>query len=127
MGGQVSDQNLVELLTLTNDLLVTVNNRLAQMEQHLAAMRGQAERPRAYTPNGEQAADERPTFAPLDTWVCPVHRTSRTVPAGVSKRTGKAYDAFIACGQAGCDEKPPRAPRPAPQRAIPPSDPRAMP
>lgn len=116
---------MVELLTLTNDLLVTVNNRLAQMEQHLAAMRAGTQR--SYTPNGERAADlPGEPFAPLDTWVCPVHRMAKTVPAGISKRTGKAYDAFIACGQMGCDEKPPRAPRPIPQRAIP-NDPQAMP
>jgi hypothetical protein len=39
--------------------------------------------------------------------VCPIHGTPwKTVPAGVSKRTGKAYDAFRACSTAGCDQRP---------------------
>lgn len=47
---------------------------------------------------------------PVDTggWVCPVHGTSKVVPAGVSKRTNKPYDAFVACPERGCDQKPPR-------------------
>jgi hypothetical protein len=39
---------------------------------------------------------------------CPVHRVPwRTVPAGVSKRTGRSYAAFVACSEPGCDERPP--------------------
>jgi hypothetical protein len=39
---------------------------------------------------------------------CPVHRVPwRTVPAGVSKRTGRSYAAFVACPEPGCDERPP--------------------
>lgn len=41
-------------------------------------------------------------------WVCPVHGLNKVVPAGVSKKTGKPYDAFIACPAQGCNEKPPR-------------------
>lgn len=41
-------------------------------------------------------------------WVCRVHGTSKLVPAGVSKRTGNAYDAFLACTEQDCKEKPPR-------------------
>ena len=38
---------------------------------------------------------------------CPVHRVPwRTVPAGVSKRTGRSYAAFAACPEPGCDERP---------------------
>jgi hypothetical protein len=38
---------------------------------------------------------------------CPVHRVPwRTVPAGVSKRTGRPYAAFVACPEPGCDERP---------------------
>ena len=41
------------------------------------------------------------------TGLCPVHHVAwRTVPAGVSKRTGKAYDAFQACPERGCDQRP---------------------
>jgi hypothetical protein len=39
---------------------------------------------------------------------CPVHRVPwRNVPAGISKKTGRAYQAFLACGVPGCDERPP--------------------
>ena len=38
---------------------------------------------------------------------CPVHDIEfRLVPAGVSKRTGKAYPAFYVCEIEGCKEKP---------------------
>jgi hypothetical protein len=41
--------------------------------------------------------------------VCPIHNAPwKTVPAGVSKKTGKPYDAFQACSIAGCDQRPPR-------------------
>ena len=39
--------------------------------------------------------------------VCPIHGTPwKVVPAGVSKKTGKAYDAFRACSTQGCDQRP---------------------
>lgn len=39
---------------------------------------------------------------------CPVHRVPwRQVPAGISKKTGRSYQAFLACGVPGCDERPP--------------------
>lgn len=42
-------------------------------------------------------------------WVCPLHGTSKTVPAGVSKKPPyKPYDAFLACTEYGCNEKPPK-------------------
>lgn len=41
-------------------------------------------------------------------WVCPEHGTVKTVPAGVSSKTGKPYEAFQACTEYGCNEKPPR-------------------
>ena len=38
---------------------------------------------------------------------CPVHLVAwKTVPAGVSKRSGKGYSAFRACPTAGCDQRP---------------------
>ena len=38
---------------------------------------------------------------------CPVHRVPwKTVPAGVSKKTGRKYDAFLACPERGCDQRP---------------------
>ena len=51
------------------------------------------------------------TFRPLATWQCPIHHGNKIVPAGVSSRTGRPYDAFVACSEPGCDEKPPRARR----------------
>ena len=38
---------------------------------------------------------------------CPVHRVPwKTVPAGVSKKSGKPYAAFMACPERGCDQRP---------------------
>ena len=47
-------------------------------------------------------------FAPFPRWSCPIHHGSKVVPAGVSKKTGKPYQAFVACSEPGCNEKPPR-------------------
>jgi hypothetical protein len=39
--------------------------------------------------------------------VCPVHNAPwKTVPAGFSKRTGKAYESFMACPVDRCDQRP---------------------
>lgn len=55
-----------------------------------------------------------PAAHPGSTTGCPVHRLAwRTVPAGVSKRTGRPYQAFVACPEAGCDERPSAARRTA--------------
>lgn len=70
----------------------------------------------ALRPAGPVVLADAPSVA--SSWRCPVHGTSRTVPAGVSKRTGRAFDAFVVCDQQGCDMKPGK---PIPQRAIPPS------
>ena len=38
---------------------------------------------------------------------CPVHHLAwRTVPAGVSKKTGKPYGAFLVCPESSCEERP---------------------
>jgi len=47
-------------------------------------------------------------FAPFPRWSCPIHHSSKVVPAGVSKKTGKPYQAFVVCNEPGCDQKPPR-------------------
>ena len=45
---------------------------------------------------------------------CPVHGLAwRTIPAGVSKRTGRPYSSFESCPAAGCDERPAPTRRPA--------------
>lgn len=54
--------------------------------------------------------DERAQQGPVAqgaAWVCPLHGTYKVVPAGISKRTNKPYDAFLACNVPGCDEKQP--------------------
>jgi len=39
--------------------------------------------------------------------ICPVHQVEfKLVPSGVSRTSGKAYDAFFACPERGCREKP---------------------
>ena len=53
------------------------------------------------------AADRNASFPPIG-WRCPVHGTSKIVPAGVSARTGRTYDAFVACPERDCQQKPPR-------------------
>ncbi len=40
-------------------------------------------------------------------WVCPIHHTVKVVPAGVSKRTGAPYEAFLSCTERDCPQKPP--------------------
>lgn len=62
------------------------------------------------------AVPARPQLAPLppvqttndgQANVCPIHNTPwKVVPAGVSKKTGKPYDAFRACSTQGCDQRP---------------------
>ena len=47
-------------------------------------------------------------FAAFPRWQCPIHHGSKVVPAGVSKKSGKPYQAFIVCSEQGCDQKPPR-------------------
>jgi hypothetical protein len=47
-------------------------------------------------------------FASFPKWSCPVHHGSKTVPAGVSKKTGRPYREFVVCDEPGCDERPPR-------------------
>jgi hypothetical protein len=40
---------------------------------------------------------------------CPIHNQPlKTVPAGVSKSTGRPYNAFEVCPERGCSYRPPR-------------------
>lgn len=85
-----------------SDQLAKAINRLAQaIEQSTLA--------RLDTPA------PRPTqLAPLPavmqaTGVCPIHNQPwKHVPAGIAKSTGKPYEAFWACQERGCDQRPPR-------------------
>ena len=47
-------------------------------------------------------------FAAFPRWQCPIHHGSKVVPAGVSKKSGRPYQAFVACSEQNCDQKPPR-------------------
>jgi hypothetical protein len=39
--------------------------------------------------------------------VCPFHRVPwRSVPAGISCKTGRPYASFVACPEPGCDQRP---------------------
>lgn len=49
----------------------------------------------------------QPVAAPAQFGVCPVHHVPwKTVPAGISKKSGKPYEAFLACPERGCDQRP---------------------
>lgn len=40
---------------------------------------------------------------------CPVHQTPwKTIPAGISKKTGEPYLAFQVCQDASCTQRPPK-------------------
>lgn len=48
-----------------------------------------------------------PAVAAPSRTTCPIHHVAwKQIPAGVSKRTGRPYDAFLACPEKGCDQKP---------------------
>jgi hypothetical protein len=51
--------------------------------------------------------DEAPVASGTEPWACPNHNEVRVVPGGLSKRTGRKYNAFYACPVPGCDEKGP--------------------
>lgn len=44
----------------------------------------------------------KPAPAGTNGWVCPTHRVSKVIPAGVSTKTGNPYGAFTACSVFGC-------------------------
>jgi hypothetical protein len=46
-------------------------------------------------------------------WRCPVHGSVKQVPAGISKKSGRAYQSFAACPEDGCSEKQPYGSQPA--------------
>lgn len=62
----------------------------------------------AYLPPMEDAPwPSEQSVAPIATERCPVHGTPwKTVPAGVSKKTGKPYTSFQTCSEQGCNERP---------------------
>ena len=56
----------------------------------------------------EKGSVAHPAVVSKVAWVCPIHRQNKMVPAGVSKKTGRPYNAFIVCGYPGCEERPPQ-------------------
>jgi hypothetical protein len=51
-----------------------------------------------------QAPVQQPQqFQPMAVWQCPVHHASKIVPAGVSKSSGKPYNAFMSCTERECN------------------------
>lgn len=115
----------VLILEQIHDAIVALNlkmERIAQVVERLApAAPGMTmSQPQAVQPAPVQAYGAQPVGgqaipwqtprdqATLPGWVCPIHGEVKVVPAGVSQRTGKAYNAFLACPIQGCDQKPPR-------------------
>lgn len=104
---------LEELPATAPDPLVNAITRLAQAIETLAAQTRTPAPPVV-------AAGGPPSLAPLPPVQtpqtpdptfdgCPIHHAPwKVVPAGVSKKTGRAYEAFKACPVAGCDQRPAR-------------------
>jgi hypothetical protein len=103
--------------------LERIATALEQLVLELAesnAAREQAQAPyRAVAPVSVAPVVPQGPFPPIG-WTCPVHGTQRVVPAGVSKKTGRPYSAFLVCGESNCEQKPGIAPAVL-QRTAPPS------
>ena len=86
------------------DPLVRAINRLAQAIEQATLAKLDAT---PGTPGLAQLPPVRLAESTAMGSVCPTHNQPwKTVPAGVSKRTGKAYTAFVACPVDGCDQRP---------------------
>jgi hypothetical protein len=85
------------------DRLIRAVNRLAQaLEQNTLAILDHPQ-PAAHAP----LTALPPVQTPASNSVCPIHGTPwKLVPAGISKKTGNAYEAFRACSTKGCDQRP---------------------
>lgn len=80
--------------------------RIAQALDRLDARYSTGQIAKAPSPSANGSA---PQAAPADPgWTCPVHGTSKVIPAGISRKTNKPYAAFVVCGMGGCEERPPR-------------------
>lgn len=62
-----------------------------------------AQQPMMQPQQGFQPQGQYPPTDP--NWVCPIHQLVKIVPAGVSRKNGRAYPAFQACSAPGCDQK----------------------
>jgi hypothetical protein len=86
-------------LSPAQDPLVQAINRLATA----------IERATTLTPQPPTLAPLPPVLSvnPVSAGNCSVHRIPwKIVPAGISKKTNKPYDAFLACPERGCDQRP---------------------
>lgn len=98
-----ADLDAIDFVPNSQDPLVRAVNRLAAaLEQNtLAILDNRPQQP---------AAPRLAALPPVQSVsVCPIHNAPwKTVPAGISKKTGKPYDAFQACSVSGCDQRPAR-------------------
>ena len=100
------DESSLGFAQNTTDPTVRALNRIATALEQLVLERVPVQ-------NGPQRLAALPPVqvaAPVQTGPgCPIHNVPwKVVPAGVSKKTGKPYDAFQACSVSGCDQRPPR-------------------
>lgn len=106
---------------MTDELLIAALNRLSTAIESvvLTALDNRGAFPQTngdpYPASIPLLAEERIPLPPMHAPAvptsagCPIHNVSwKLVPAGVSKRTGNSYDAFLACPTAGCTQRPPR-------------------
>lgn len=55
------------------------------------------------SPEFRQSRDLPPeAFAGFPKWECPVHHSSKIVPAGIAKVSQKPYKAFVSCAERDC-------------------------
>ena len=87
---------------------IRVLNRIALALEQLTVLIADRSQPVQNAPGAALTAPPPVRPAPaLPAEVCPIHGTPwKVVPAGISKKTGKAYDSFRACSTAGCDQRP---------------------
>lgn len=120
MNDQLAERLCIALEQIAAEL-VEANAKGTVPEPIKAALTVEPPRLVPYSGNGQPFPPIGGGLPPAP-WVCPVHGTNKVVPAGISQRTGKPYEAFMACGERGCNEKPPRIAQQAPARAVPASE-----
>ena len=94
---------------------------LQQIALELADMNARPKAAPAPVYNAPAPVRPAQAFPPIG-WTCPSHGGQKIVPAGVSSKTGKPYDAFVTCPEYGCSERPPKFPLAQPAKAVPPRE-----
>lgn len=93
---------------MNEDQVAAALNRIADALEQLVLSGIPADPYPARLASMDEIAD-LPPVRPAPVQGCPVHNVPwKTVPAGVSKKTGNPYDAFQACPTQGCTQRPPR-------------------